>query len=256
MRLAGLLLVTFAWACAPAKESPIKGETEALLVDHDDIAVLTSDTQDVASALPATDNTSVAPDSARYPAACSNYETTSYMITKGTGIFHLRGCGSPAVKGDLNIRWEKKLALHVEIDTQGLFIGPTFIKTASIQADITSADQDRTAIWSMHVEGVLTPESKPRSFVIDDFKTLRWTVGIPCVTTDGTSTVSFDTRQVKATFSNFKLCRDVKCPLPYSHVRLENTTTSQFIDLRFNPDRTTLVDVNGRLLPIKPSCMK
>src|SRR3989442_5683632 len=162
MGWAGLFVLVLP-ACG-GRESPIRGETEALLVDHDDVSLLTADTQDVASALPSQDNSMVSPDAPRFPKTCSNYETTSFLVTSGSGIWHLRGCGTPALRGDLVIKWEKKpLALHVEVDTQGFFIGATFLKTGSIRADISVNGDERTMVWSMHVDGTLKADTTPRT---------------------------------------------------------------------------------------------
>jgi hypothetical protein len=255
MRLAGLAvllaLAAVGTACS-GKESPIRGETEALLVDHDDLSLLESDTQDVASALPSSDNTTVAPDAMRFPKTCSSYDSTGLT----SGVLHLNGCGAPALRGDLVLRWAvKPLGLHVEVDTQNFFIGATFIRSGSIRADVSASGQDRTMVWSMHVDGTLKSDTTPRSFAIDSFKTLRWTVGVPCITTDGTSTGSVGERKVRATFTGFKLCSGDRCPEPNSHVRIDNLVTNQFIDVRFTPQgHAVIVDVDGKLLPIRPVC--
>jgi hypothetical protein len=242
-------------ACGVVKESPLKGETEALLADHDAVTAIELATEEVGTSLVSSDTMTVAPDSTRFPGPCLTVEKTSAT----SEILHLRGCGTPALRGDLAISWElRSLELVLQAEAHDFFIGSTFLKKGSIRADIiaaTAMSPERTMIWESHLQGTLTSDTKPRMFSRDSFKTLRWTNGTPCVTIDGTSTGSIEERRVRVTFTGFGLCAGMRCPQPNSRVRVENVVTNQFIDVRFAPQgRAVVIDVNGKLLPIRPVC--
>ena len=248
--LAGVLVVFLA-ACG-AKESPLKGETEALLADHDDVTALEIDTVDMGSSIVSPDTMTVAPDLKRFPGPCITVEKTSAV----SEVLHLRGCGTPSLKGDLTVRWElRALALHVDVETHDFFIGSTFLRSGSISAELSASGQDRTMGWEMHLDGTLKSDTKPRSFTSDTFKTLRWTLGVPCLTTDGTSTGTVEARKVRVTFTGFRLCAGVRCPEPNSRVRVDNLVTHQFIAVRMGPQgHAVIIDVDGKILPIRPVC--
>ena len=249
--LAGILALTLI-GCGQVKESPLRGETEALLVDHDAVTDIEVATEDIGASLVSSDMMSVAPDATRFPGPCLTIEKTSAT----SEILHLRGCGTPSLKGDLTISWElRALELVVNVDTHDFFIGSTFLRKGSIRADITASGAERTMIWESHLDGTLASDTKPRNFVRDAFKTIRWMNGASCLTIDGTSTGSLEERRVRATFTGFGLCAGVRCPQPNSRVRVENLVTNQFIDVRFAPQgHAVIVDVNGKILPIKPVC--
>jgi hypothetical protein len=239
-------------ACGAQKESPIKGETQALLLDHDDVTALEIATEDVGTSLVSSDTMTVAPDATRFPGPCLTVEKTSAV----SEIIHFRGCGTPSVRGDLTVRWElRALELHVDAEAHDFFIGSTFLRSGTISADITTMGQDHTMVWEAHLDGILKSDTTPRNFTRDTFKTLRWTNNIPCLTIDGTSSGSIEARKVRATFTGFRLCSGVRCPEPNSRVRVENLVTNQYIDVRFAPQgHAVVIDVDGKVLPIRPVC--
>lgn len=255
-KLAATLTLTlctfFGTGCGVVKESPLKGETEALLADHDAVTAIEVATEDIGTSLVSSDTMTVAPDVVRFPGACLTVE----KVSATSEILHLRGCGTPSLRGDLTIRWElRALELVVQADTNDFFIGSTFLKKGSIRADITAMGPERTMIWESHLEGTLASDTKPRMFTRDSVKTIRWTNGAPCVTIDGTSTGTLEERRVRATFTGFGLCSGMRCPQPNSRVRVENLVTNQFIEVRFAPQgHAAVVDVNGKILPIRPVC--
>lgn len=253
--LAGLSLALFCAAPLGAgcggKESPIRDETQALLGDGDDVTAVELDAQDLGTNVVGADGSSVAPSAARFPASCMSVEKTA-----ATETLHFRECGSPAVTGDVVVRWElRALALHVELEAHAVFVGTTFFRDALVAADVSSSGDQRTMLWTSHFEGTLATDTRARHFVRDTTRTLRWTVGAPCVTVDGSSTGTVGERSVRVAVSGFRLCGGLRCPAENSHVRVENLVSGRFIDVRFAAQgHAVLRDTRGLLVPIRPAC--
>jgi len=237
------------------------GESLALLDDGEDLASVESASEDVGASLVGGDETSVAisPDQARFPTPCITVD----KLSASSEIVHLRGCGAPAARGDVTVRWELRgLVLHVELASTDLTVGATHFSAANVTAEVVGSGLDRTGFWDAHFEGqarVLSPN--PRAFVRDVSKTVRWRVGGACATTDGASSGSFETkdggrRNLRAVVSAYRTC-GLPCPEPNSRVRVEDTDTQQSVQVRFLAQGHALfTDVQGRELPIVPACAK
>lgn len=254
------IVVLAAVGCG-GSELPTQSESVALLGDGEDVAAVESATEDVGASLVGGDDMLVAisPDKARFPVACLTADKTSPT----SEVLHLRGCGVPVVRGDVVVRWELRgLVLHVELDSKDLAVGTTHVRAASVVAEIVGAGLDRTAFWDAHFEGeARTDTPNPRSFVRDVSKTVRWRVGGACATTDGSSTGSFETkdgakRRVRVAVTGYRTC-GVPCPEPNSRVRVDNMDTGAGVELRYLPGaRALLTDMDGRRLPVVPTCAK
>lgn len=257
MRLAPFLVLL---AACGGKESPIKSETSALLADQDDVVAMEGDTESIGTALSQQPDAMSAPepDANRLPTACYARERQLVMFG-GIDTYHFRGCGPLRVRGDVIVRWQMRaVVFHVDIESHELDIGTTHLKNASITADVSASGKDRTMIWDAHFDGWVRSDTNPRAFTRDTHKTLRWTLGLPCIDVDGVSTGTIESpkgmRSIRVTMTGVRLCGDV-CPVTNSRVRIDNVITSQHIELRMlGPDRALLTDTEGKVFPIRPRC--
>jgi hypothetical protein len=149
--------------------------------------------------------------------------------------------------------------LHLDITSSKLDVGTVQVTKWVASADITAVQNDRTMIWQSHVEGTFTARGTVRTFSRDVAPTtIRWTVGLPCVSIDGSSTGTFEstkgmTRTIAVSLVGFRRCGH-QCPEAGSTLSLE-PYHRRSIEIRYLAnDHATYTDPLGAQVPFTPLC--
>lgn len=180
------------------------------------------------------------------PRGCLTVTSTGDGTGEGTAKYEFNGCTGPAglfnVKGVVDVTY-KATPNHLALDLVGtdLQVNRATVDW-SAHAEIDANGAARTMTWKASLTGTT---ARGRDFSRTNDKTIKWTVGEPCIGLDGVSQGDVRGRNVKTEITAFRRCRG-SCPDAGGKIVITNVDKNVSVEIRYDgTNQATLVGPKG-----------
>jgi hypothetical protein len=146
------------------------------------------------------------------PRGCLTVTVNETSPTEGTAKYEFNGCSGPTglfnITGVVDVTYKASLN-HLTLDLVGTDIKANRAMIDwSAHAEIDADGANRTMQWKATLSGTT---ARGRDFARTNEKTIKWTVGEPCIGLDGVSQGNVSGRNLKTEVTAFRRCRG-SCP--------------------------------------------